>query len=114
MIRLSRVLDISVPEGDPDDGLIYRHGCQGCNSNHLINVELPNSNGAKWTFDGNIEKPTFSPSINIVGHCHYFITEGNIVFCSDSNHHRAGQTVPRRAVDMYERAVEKANAEQKP
>jgi hypothetical protein len=76
-----------------DEG--YMHWCDGCDSYHLINVEIPNSHtGAKWTFDGSVEAPTFSPSINIVGQCHYFIRSGMIQYCTDSKHRLAGQTVP--------------------
>ena len=74
-------------------GLIM-HWCPGCKSIHMINVDKPNLNGAKWAFNGDYECPTFTPSINIVGHCHYFITAGNIIFCGDSKHVLAGQTVP--------------------
>lgn len=65
-----------------------------------------------WTFNENYERPTFSPSVLISidddedehGNelpapvrrtlCHYFITDGQIVFCGDSQHHLSGQTVP--------------------
>jgi hypothetical protein len=60
---------------------------------HMINVEKPNGNGAQWSWNQDAEKPTFSPSINIVGICHYFIREGRIEFCSDSKHDLAGQSV---------------------
>lgn len=73
----------------------YMHYCDGCDSYHHIDVEIPNPHtGAKWTFDGNVEAPTFSPSVNIVGVCHYFIQQGNIIYCGDSKHELAGKTVP--------------------
>jgi hypothetical protein len=73
----------------------YLHYCDGCDSWHLINVDVPNEyTGARWTFDGNVDAPTFSPSVNIVGKCHYFITKGMIQYCSDSKHRLAGKTVP--------------------
>lgn len=74
-------------------GLCLLHWCPGCRGPHLINVEKPNHLGAKWTWNKNAEKPTFTPSINIVGHCHYFITDGKIQFCPDSKHKLAGMTV---------------------
>lgn len=63
-----------------------------------------------WSFDGNIEAPSFSPSMLIrwgrfvdpsyvdetpgeSGICHYFLTAGRLQFCSDSTHALAGQTV---------------------
>lgn len=87
----------------------YGHWCPGCNSGHEIDTEQPNSQGAKWSFNGDMERPTFSPSINIrwgkyadpnfvderdiSGICHYFIRNGRIEFCGDSTHALAGKTV---------------------
>jgi hypothetical protein len=73
----------------------WRHWCPGCRCNHIIYID-PRSqpNGHHWTFDGNLEAPTFSPSIHIVGRCHYFIRAGLIEFCADSAHDLRGQTVP--------------------
>ena len=88
----------------------FSHWCPGCEEMHAIHVDRPNHSGARWTFDGNVDSPTFAPSINIrtgpypeaedgkpVGHvdvCHYFLRAGRIEFCSDSTHALAGQTVP--------------------
>lgn len=86
----------------------FAHWCPGCNSGHEIDTEQYNGSGAKWSFDGNMEEPTFSPSINIrvnpPGHahyqpdlpsevCHYFIRAGRIEFLSDCTHTLAGQVV---------------------
>lgn len=92
----------------------YWHWCPGCNEFHVINTVERNRWGALWTFDGNTESPTFSPSINLVGRCHYFIRNGRIEFCGDSNHSLAGQTVPLPDVEdgdgFYERDATKENA----
>lgn len=72
----------------------YLHWCPGCDQAHHIPVYLAAENGCKWGFNENFEKPSFTPSINIVGQCHYFITDGMIQFCGDSKHHLANQTVP--------------------
>ena len=87
----------------------FGHWCPGCNSGHEIDTEAPNASGAMWKFDGNMERPTFSPSINMkintpdmgkhyqpdIGStvCHYFITSGRIIFCGDCTHALKGQTV---------------------
>lgn len=84
----------------------YGHWCPGCNSGHEINVDAVNAQGAKWSFNGDAERPMFSPSINIRwgkyagqqhtehgGICHYFIRNGKIEYCSDSTHHLSGNTV---------------------
>ena len=81
----------------------YLHWCPGCNEVHFIAVERPG--GPQWTFDGNAEQPTFSPSVRVTWHggygperstkvCHYFIHAGQIEFCGDSTHALAGKTVP--------------------
>ena len=89
----------------------YGHWCPGCSEMHYIAVETPLSNGAKWSFNGDIDKPTFSPSVKIqipvdkedekndilyhfVERCHYFIKEGNIEYCNDCTHDLKGQTIP--------------------
>lgn len=84
----------------------YFHWCPACEEMH----PLPDS----WQFDGNVEKPTFSPSfkhggkqaVHVNGRwtgefvrdangkpldwiCHYIITNGMIQFCSDSSHGRS-------------------------
>lgn len=81
----------------------HRHRCPGCNSVHLINVEWPLDNGAKWSFNGDFDNPTFHPSVNISVHfgeegipdqrCHYVITNGKIKYESDTTHSLSGQTV---------------------
>lgn len=71
------------------------HWCPGCEQLHRINVNTPNAAfGAIWTWNSDAEHPTFSPSINIVGQCHYFIRDGQIEYCADLRHSLAGQTVP--------------------
>lgn len=91
---MPKLLRASAEYEDMWYGVTYIHYCPGCKHKHRINVEKPNEFNAVWQFDGNMESPTFSPSINIVGQCHYFIRKGMIEFCSDSKHELAGQTVP--------------------
>lgn len=72
----------------------YLHYCAGCNQLHLINTQYKNSRGAQWWFNGNMELPTFTPSINMDWKvCHYIITDGKVQFCSDSTHELSGHTV---------------------
>lgn len=81
----------------------FGHWCPGCKTMHYIAVDRPLSNGARWSFDGNIEHPTFSPSVRIripdwngkpESCCHYFLRGGKLQFCADSTHELAGKTVP--------------------
>ena len=86
----------------------YFHWCPACEEMHQI------YSVSGWTFNGDLEKPTFSPSFkhggnrtvnvdgrwagewvrdaggNLVdGTCHYIITDGRIQFCPDSWHKRS-------------------------
>lgn len=82
----------------------YAHWCPGCREAHAIHTERPNHCNARWNFDGNVARPTFSPSINIFARdpegeipderCHYFLKGGMLEFLGDCTHALAGQTVP--------------------
>lgn len=88
-----------------EDGIL--HWCPACEEVHHFTT----SGATAWTFDGNIDAPTFSPSMLIrwgkyAGHadqsrtyedngiCHYILTAGVINFCGDSTHDMAGKSVP--------------------
>lgn len=79
---------------------VYWHWCPGCSMPHGIHVgPKTHPDQARWTFNGNWEKPTFTPSIRCLGSnnvttCHYFITDGVQDFCNDSPHEQAGKKVP--------------------
>jgi hypothetical protein len=93
-----------------DLGLTLKHRCPGCKSYHLINVEKPNYCGSMWSWNENPDCPTFRPSINIVGVCHYRITEGQITYCSDSVHELSGKTVELpRICDVFPEDLEHWN-----
>jgi len=81
----------------------YVHWCPGCEETHVV----PDI----WIFDGDLNRPTFTPSVKITYNgpdagqardggrrapqacCHYFLTAGRLKFCSDSSHALAGATV---------------------
>jgi hypothetical protein len=73
------------------EGDQYWFWCPGCDCAHAFTVP-------PWTFDGNMESPTFSPSLlcnpnSEHGRCHLFVVDGQIKFCPDSRHALAGKTV---------------------
>lgn len=89
--------------------------CPGCKENHMIRY----GNGA-WSWNGDVDKPTFSPSVLTRGHqierdengkwtgewirdengnlipsvCHMFVRDGQIQFLNDCTHELKDQTVP--------------------
>jgi hypothetical protein len=94
--------------------------CPGCKEAHAIPVG--DGPGPRWTYNGNPEAPTFTPSLlvrsghYVPGHegdvcwcnwddkdefpelkcrvCHSYVTDGQIQFLTDSTHELAGRTVP--------------------
>jgi len=101
----------------------YSHWCPGCEHMHIILTSEPQESGARWSFNGNVEKPTFTPSVLIrSGHyangdnmtcwctyerrfgkpapfectiCHYNLDNGVLTFHGDSTHKlRAASQVP--------------------
>lgn len=64
--------------------------CPGCQRHHLFD--------SRWTFNGDFEKPTFSPSMLVNKSCarticHSFVRDGKIQFLDDCHHELAGKTV---------------------
>lgn len=79
----------------------YMFYCPGCDIPHSVYVDKPSpSNGCQWSFNGDMEKPTFSPSFLIPGQCHCYITNGRIQFLSDCTHALAGRTVDIPDMDI--------------
>ncbi|MES2706068.1 MAG: DUF6527 family protein [Verrucomicrobiota bacterium] len=85
-----------------DDGLLL-FWCPGCDEPHGCWTGTPNHlTGAKWTWNDDMERPTFSPSLLLTGYsshgqercCHSFVRDGQIQFLTDSSHSLAGKTVP--------------------
>ena len=85
--------------------------CPGCDHAHMI--QTGSGSGPRWTWDGNAEKPTFSPSVlvrwsepnddpalagdevhDVPKVCHSFVVEGQMQMLGDCTHALAGQTVP--------------------
>jgi hypothetical protein len=79
--------------------------CQGCDGAHV--VYTGDGAGPRWTWDGNVDAPTFSPSVRVSysgadagvddappALCHTFIRGGVVEFLADCTHEFAGKTVP--------------------
>jgi len=89
----------------------YAHYCPGCEEMH----RLPDG----WSFDGNLNSPSFTPSFRHEGVqrvivsglwtgewkrdangntipyiCHYVLTAGVLNFCGDCTHALVGKSVP--------------------
>ena len=77
-----------------------RFFCPACKEYHYIGVAQNNMGFPIWTFNGDNENPTISPSVKVEYHgadkdtvCHSFIRNGKIEFLTDCTHELAGKTV---------------------
>lgn len=70
--------------------------CQPCGATHRVATDGQSA----WSFNGDVNTPTFSPSIKVTQPkgdftriCHCWVTDGLIRYEPDSTHELAGQTV---------------------
>lgn len=87
-----------VDSEDQDLGLSCWVWCPGCKAAHRFPVG--EQDGPTWTWDENVESPTFDPSMLVEyggspeTRCHSYLRNGEWEFLADSTHALAGQTVP--------------------
>jgi len=90
-----------VTDGDVPTAKIvgYSFKCPGCGWRHVFWTDSPHY--PKWAFNGNLDKPSFTPSLLDRWHdergdmrCHIVLTDGIINFCGDCSHPLAGQSIP--------------------
>lgn len=96
----------------------FIHYCPACGEAHHYQTNNGGDGGPQWSFNGDVDKPTFAPSMLIRwgnkvpgqkdwkdedgkpegGVCHYFLRAGMLEFCADSTHGLAGKSVPLPAL----------------
>ena len=66
--------------------------CPACGCTHVFD--------GRWAFNGDVERPTFKPSLRVHAHepigrkeCHSNVVDGKIHFAADSGHTMRGRTV---------------------
>jgi hypothetical protein len=103
-------------------GWMIRCRCRTEGWHEFSKVGRPN---ATWTFNGNMVKPTFSPSMNELCNgpgthhhpeypttrCHFTVTDGRIQYHGDCTHDLKGQTLdlepwPEATVRSYKASKE--------
>lgn len=100
-----------------DNGLVF--WCPGCDMPHRIQHGA--GTGPRWGWNGDAERPTFTPSVLVRWHqwtppatnpevaakiksgeivqtkvekvCHTFVTDGRVQYLSDCTHELAGKTI---------------------
>jgi hypothetical protein len=102
---------IVVFDNSPNGPKDFMFDCPGCGFGHHVAIEPHQfGNGASWTWNGNLESPTFTPSVlstiefTVEGKpsriCHLFVKDGKLEFLGDCTHKFAGQTVEMPEVDI--------------
>ena len=108
---------------------IFMYKCPGCRDTHFIYTKTRNSSNAIWKFNGDVNSPTFKPSINyttgymiprkylkddeynyykeenIGSRCHSFVQNGVVNFCGDCTHSmngKQGVTLPEITKEQIE------------
>lgn len=93
--------------------------CEGCGMPHSVMTGV--GSGPRWSWDGSMENPTFTPSVLVTWSepsdnpdefddpskdvkkvCHSFITGGVIQYLNDCTHHLAGKSVTLKAVENHD------------
>lgn len=99
-------VEIDAQRGDPPRDYV-EYLCPGCGLYHRL--PFTGEKRPKWSFDGNLENPTISPSINswqndqegkVRNRCHHFVRNGQIEFLGDCTHALKGQTVTMLDIDV--------------
>lgn len=97
---MAKLRKIEKVKDSPD----YYFYCQGCGCDHGVWTTVSNGNNAIWSFNGDTDKPTITPSIKVRSGantiCHSFIKDGMIQYLSDCTHHLAGKTVELIVLDF--------------
>jgi hypothetical protein len=95
MAKVERLDNDRLPEDDPQK-VLYAFHCPPCGFLHSFD--------ARWTFNGDFDRPTFSPSLlnttpnkpappGVVERCHLHVRDGKIQYCGDCSHEMSGQTI---------------------
>ena len=81
----------------PDGSKQYWFWCPGCDMWHAYRVFAGKKAGKGWTFNGDVENPTFTPSLKVsldVGKvCHLHLKAGRLIFLGDCYHELKGKTM---------------------
>ena len=80
----------------------WKFFCPGCKCYHSFETE--GNRDHNWQFNGDIEKPTFTPSLKVTMYnpkrvCHLSVQGGKIKYLSDCYHSLAEQTIEMEDVE---------------
>lgn len=97
VVFIPAVLNVLTRVRDGNGRVMLLFNCPGCKGPHSLVTKAGKYPSPTWTFNGDMVKPTFKPSLMVnrscPDQCHSFITDGKIQFLGDCKHELAGQTV---------------------
>ncbi len=79
----------------------YLIDCIACKCSHSLATKAPNVDNAQWSFNGDLDSPTFHPSLVVkirpadgsLKKCHSIIKNGKMEYLMDSTHDLSGHIV---------------------
>lgn len=97
-----------IPVKENNQTVGYLFNCPGCGG-HVVHVKpYKNGIGASWTWNGDLDKPTFRPSVlskviradgTISYVCHLWVTDGNLLYLNDCTHEYSGQMIEMEEIE---------------
>lgn len=97
---------------EPEAATFLKFNLPGPISTRVLPVQIKGKREGtgNWTWNGDTEKPTLRPSIlnDFRPHsplvCHTWITDGQVIFLTDSTHELSGQTLDLLEIEQPTRA----------
>ena len=89
---MAKVRTVIAPDEQASSGFSpngeYSFKCPGCGDHHVIPTITKLDNGAIWSFNGNVNAPTFSPSLLVrSGHYAPYKKESDACWCTYDQEH---------------------------
>lgn len=82
--------------------VFYCVECPACGISHAIRTASQDDGAPVWTFNGDLERPTFYPAVlapsidestGVATICHFYVEDGRIRYLPDCTHSLVGQRV---------------------
>ena len=102
MPGVRRVREVRCPDGTLHGYAVRCPACDAAGLGHAHVFAARTADGRGWSFNGDVERPTFSPSMLATctygedGRktvCHSFVRDGRVEYLADCTHALAGQTI---------------------
>lgn len=105
--RPMKIIDEKFHDCDPSEATHVEINIPGKYSVRVLPLRVNDETERNfWTWNGDIEKPTLSPSVSLsygIGHkCHSWVTDGMVKFLNDSTHENVGKSIELEDIPEFE------------